>query len=161
MIFPNQFGTDPYSWITPNLVIGNLHGLDKLREHNPPSLGHNKITDAINCTPEILEHNPDILTTNVGWDDGYEMPEDKFHHAEWFGKRAINEGRTLMICCHAGISRSPSLTAAILVSLGKFETLEDALAYIKRRRMVINPAPAVLIGMKKHLRLFPYNKGWN
>lgn len=160
MTFPNQFGTDPYSWITPNLVIGNVHGLDKLLEQNPPTPGHNKITDAINCTPETIRHNKDVLTINVGWDDGSEMPEDKFFRAERFGKKAINEGKTLMICCHAGISRSPSLTAAILVSLGKFETIEDALDYIKRRRRVVNPAPAVVVGMKKHLRLFPYDRGW-
>lgn len=48
---------------------------------------------------------------------------------------------TTLVHCRLGVSRSPSLVAAYLASIGAYDTPDAALDFLQRRRACVNPHP--------------------
>ena len=52
--------------------------------------------------------------------------------------KKICKGKTYLHC-HAGINRTPVISALVLMRLGVFDDFDSALEYIKRRRPCVEP----------------------
>jgi protein-tyrosine phosphatase len=79
--------------------------------------------------------------------DGHEWHVQKLYSAvEWI-RRVLLGGGTVLVHCHAGISRSPILVAIYLYTCG-FD-FDRALDRIKGQRPIVQPAPAVMISAKR------------
>lgn len=142
----------PLTKILDRLYLGGFKDAEGLALSNP----HN-ITHICNCTQETLKIRQDtIRVIQMDQLDGHDWDLNKvFSAIEWI-RKALAGGGTLLIHCHAGISRSPVLTAAVLYTFG-FD-FDNALDSIKKLRPCVQPAPSILISMKRAFGNPPYSK---
>lgn len=128
------------SKITEQLYIGNAYNAsDKkwLEQHH--------ITHILNCTKDLPNFFPnDYKYLRLKLDDVpdqslYEVLEPSYK----FIYSAIGGGGTILIHCHAGISRSVSIVIYFLMKLKKLTYLQ-ALTYIREHRPEVNPNPGFM-----------------
>lgn len=146
----NTFQTDPISQILGRLYQGNLYGADQLRFSNP----HN-VTTIINCTKDQIPPIKGIKQLVLGLEDGEAIkPRDLDMALIWIRREIFHNG-SVMVCCHAGISRSTVIVASYLYSIGM--DWDEAIEHIKNKRPIVVPHPELVVSVKKHFRIFPYN----
>lgn len=56
----------------------------------------------------------------------------------------VADGHKVLVHCHEGKSRSPGLVAAYLVKQGKFNDVEEAIEFLKTKRVRVNPNASVV-----------------
>lgn len=103
----------------------------------------------------------DSIEENVSCEYYHFELRDGEHNKETF-ERAVekllekmDEGKTILVHCHRGISRSPSIVATAL-SIKLDESIYESLSRVKDKRSLATPAPQLWDTMKE-LGNVPYN----
>lgn len=112
-------------------------------------------------TSGVYDKNPLIEYLDVAFFDGEPIPEEKFRKSLEFLKLNFAAGKTILVHCNAGISRSPTLVASLLyhrwVGSTYIASLEDAIQHISKQREIVQPHAEVLRSAKIYLRAWPYD----
>ena len=143
------------------IFLGNIYQTSQLAYDNP--LGITAVLDV--STENDYERHPDILYLRVPFNDGNDVPQEKFYQCMAFLKFCWDKNMTILVNCAAGISRSPSIVVSFLQYEGIGEdgftpplnTMEKILDYVRFCRPIVNPAPSVFNSCKKWLRVWPYD----
>jgi hypothetical protein len=132
----------PMTKILDRLYLGGFKNAEDLGGLNPEGFTH-----ILNCTSETLQlSRRRFKIIQMDQLDGHPWNVQKLYSAvEWLRNAMISGGKAL-VQCHAGVSRSPVLTACYLYTVG-FD-FDNALDQIKRVRPIVNPAPSILISAK-------------
>ena len=138
------------SQINEHLFVGNRHianDQNRLEEHG--------ITCVVNCSAG-LEHFVDAYTEDIKW---LHLPmydcsftgdlESYIPDAIEFIDEAINEGHKILIHCHAGISRSTSITIAYLMYKHNLR-YERAYSRVKAKRYCCKPNSRFVTQLKNY-----------
>lgn len=125
--------------IIDKIYLGCWDAAINLPEYNPF-----EITHVLNCTkefyPDRLYNNTEFTFSRVPINDGEFVNERFISTAVLFIQEAvINNGRVL-VHCQAGISRSPSMVAAYLMTCGF--SWDEAIAFINLSRSIF-PHPEI------------------
>lgn len=137
--------------IWDNLFLGTLWNAEQLGYSNPYG-----IASIVNCTEERISFNPmgirEAFSIQLDHQDGFPFPSDKiFYACEWI-HRKITKGPVL-ICCHAGCSRSPGITLAYLMSCGM--GYKEALFLIESLRRQVQIANAIDLSVRQAFGIAP------
>ena len=139
----------PLTKILDRLYLGGFQDALNLRGQNP--LG---ITHICNCTSEKLDL-PRAKFNIIQMDqlDGHEWHTQKLYGAGDWIHQALRGGGKVLVHCHAGASRSPTLVACYLYTcgFGFYESLDE----LRKQRPIINPAPAIVISAKRAFGITP------
>jgi dual specificity phosphatase 12 len=140
--------TSPATEILPGLFIGNRHtiiGKDGWLKANQISVVISALSDEE--YDEYMIGPSDFSHKNITWhqftisDDEMEVVTPYFDMTHLIVKKALSEGKRVLIHCSAGVSRSATLIASYLI----FErglSSQDAINYISRHRNhYCNPNP--------------------
>lgn len=147
-----QFHEEPVSQIWDRLYVGCYYDAEQLNHFNP-----HRIDFVVNCTPDRVEHRNGIQSVVLGLEDGHPVPIDTLITALQAIRRAMAYDKTVLVHCHAGMSRAPSITAAYMYSAG-FKSFDDFVQYIKDRRPIIKPHFEITNSIKRLLGIWPYGK---
>lgn len=131
-----------------NLYVGNSNDardIDNLRR-----LGIKRVLNVATDLEGPWFHG-DYRNYKIPLTDGPGNQLYQYQLALYTATTILSHGEKLLIHCHAGISRSPSIAAACLVFLKKARTIEEALQIVKRHRPEANPAPIHIQELKKIL----------
>ena len=132
------------SKITDRIFIGNYYSAEMLDYGN-----RNSITHVLNCTPHYHKGLKDLTVNQINIDDGFEIPAESVLFGIRMISEAVRSGGRILVHCHAGISRSPSMVAAYLMYNGF--SWDEAVDFIRRRRPEIFPHPNIERSVKKAL----------
>ena len=144
----------PANEIIPGLFLGSRH---MITEHTD-WLAVNRIDVVISVLSEeeyadFMIGAPDFEGRTwyrlVADDEPTEELYLHFNNVHAIIRRALSEGRRVLVHCAAGVSRSATLVAAYLIA-ERTMRVRDAITYIATRREFINPNP----GFRKQLGLF-------
>ncbi len=127
--------TDPTDWLKVqriDLVISALTD----DEYDYYGIGAPDFTDGVQWYPIVVE------------DDPLEPIYLHFDTAHLLIKKALAEGKRVLVHCAAGMSRSVTLVAAYLM-IERGLTAAEAIGLIVRRREIANPNP----GFRRQLKL--------
>jgi dual specificity phosphatase 12 len=136
----------PATEIIPGLFLGNRHTLKPTEDW----LAANRINVIISVLSEEEYEKyitPGTVPRGLIWhrlavaDDESEQISAHFQHIRVIIRKALSEGKRVLVHCSAGVSRSPTLVAAYLM-LERGYTSQAALAYIQGKNHYINPNPA-------------------
>ena len=142
--------TSPEQWwrtpclVAPNVVVsGDLDGssLEKFSTQLNELLEMG-VTDIIDVRAEASDENavlslrPDVRYHHIATDDdGYQQPDEWFETGVAAALSSLKvEGRRVLVHCHMGVNRAPSLAFAILLALG-YQPV-DALESIRGARPI-------------------------
>lgn len=125
------------SKIYEQLYIGSINEM-----RNSGWLDAHHITHIVNCPKGVPSFFPDKYSyINLVLDD---VPEQSLYGvlepAFEFIKRAIANGGTVLVACHAGISRSVSVVLYFLMKV-RLIHYEAALEVVRAKRSIANPNP--------------------
>jgi protein-tyrosine phosphatase len=126
------------SEIVDGLLLGGLdllYDLEFLREHKITHVL--TIMDEDLCTPAMLATRVTHMTVRIN-DLDTEPIGDYFEVCREFISDAINSGGAVFVHCLMGISRSPTIVAAYLMTTRSWDA-EKALALIRAQRPIIDP----------------------
>ena len=121
--------------VVPNLWVGSMP---------TPAMIEECRADAIVCT--VKKGSPQDVQSMVERYSEYPIPDGKYFRSDLFAKALedlenwfIEEGRTVLVHCHAGRNRSATLICLYLIRLGW--SPEEAIAHIRtvRPRAIANP----------------------
>ena len=122
--------------IIPNVWLGNLRAA--LDEQFLKNAG---IQVVFNCTKEAQFHPSIRRRYRVPVDDN--LPQEEIRNLELWSYEIVykllteyKQGRPIFIHCHAGMQRSPAVTAMFLMALYHMSA-DQAKAYIKQRRPIV------------------------
>lgn len=124
-----------------NLYIGNAADARDI-----PLLKMHKVNAVLNVAMDLqyfIDKDTGIVQYKVGMTDGMHNPPELFYAAVLTLKGLLEHNRTVLIHCHEGRSRSPSVVAAYLgIKEGKsyFEKLNE----LKSIRSKVNPEPGMM-----------------
>lgn len=144
------------SLVHRDLYVGNIWNATGLAKDNP--LGIQAVLD-VSTEPAYQEH-PDIEYLHVPFHDGQEIPEECFNKCMAFLDKAYKEDKVILVHCHMGVSRSPTIAASHLLRRDKAfqdRTLEQILDRFRMFRSIVGPSPDIVRSAKQHLKLWPYN----
>ena len=103
---------------------------------------------------EGLNWPDDVKVFHRPFEDAERIPEGYLEQIVVYGQHELEAGRTIMVCCAAGISRSSTGVLAILHSNGM--PLPDAYRLLHRRHEPAAPHPALMQSLFQHFGL-PYS----
>jgi protein-tyrosine phosphatase len=133
----------PLTQVLDRLYLGGFKDAEDLRTANPLGISH-----VCNCTTEKLNLNKRRFhIIQMDQIDGHEWNVPKLYAAVNWVREALMTGGRVLIHCHAGVSRSPVLTACYLYTCG-FD-FNRALNSLVALRPAVDPAAAVLLSAKK------------
>ena len=132
------------SKILDRIFIGTYHSAQMLDYGNRESITH-----VLNCTKDPHQGLKHLHVRQVNIDDGFEIPAELVFFAIQSIGEAVHGGGKILVHCHAGISRSPSLVTAYLMDCGY--SWDDAIELIRQQRPYIQPHPRVALSVKKAL----------
>jgi len=125
------------SLITEGLYLGDYRNATSkswLAKHN--------ISHVVNCAKEHQEYFPDRLVyLSLHLDDSeeqviYHVLEQSYQ----FIKEALEKGGSVLVHCHAGISRSASIVIYYLMKMSGNE-YDRIYFFVKHKRPQVNPNP--------------------
>lgn len=145
-----------------NLYLGNIPNALALYQEKPK--GHWAV---LNCTDDpaldYLKTEPDFDVIRLDQWDGEPYPGMLVKVGIEFVDSNLKAGNNVLICCHAGMSRSPGMTVAYLMyrfledTPRDQQTLEDRLeAYNWATKKVRNSRPIIQIHPKIDLSIRQY-----
>lgn len=101
----------------------------------------------------------------IPFPDGREVSETDLVKCYNIIQEAHAKNQIILVHCAAGVSRSASVVAMYILNrwIDKkyIATLDQALDHIRLTRNFINPAPAILVSVKKYLKIFPYDGSYD
>ena len=103
---------------------------------------------------EGLEWPEDVDVFHLPFEDAERIPDGYLEQIVTFGQEELEAGRTIMVCCAAGISRSSTGVLAILHSDGM--PLPDAYRLLHKQHEPAAPHPALMRSLFQHFDL-PYD----
>ena len=120
--------------------------------YNLQNLQSNRITHIVNAAPQIeychFQNSINYYTVPV-LDSSTENVNKHFKKINKFIKDAITAGGSVLVHCHEGISRAPTICAGYLIEHNHLSN-DTALELIKKLKSNINPNE----GFKHQLKLF-------
>jgi protein tyrosine phosphatase (PTP) superfamily phosphohydrolase (DUF442 family) len=125
-----------HQWVTDRLAVGSA----VVKPEHMLALAAGGITHVIDCRLETegaeLYAGTSVRRLHCGTaDNGEAKPVTWFEEGITFALAALARPRTrVLVHCIAGVSRSPSMTYAILRALG--QSSEDAVEMIKKARII-------------------------
>ncbi len=135
------------SLIQPNLYIGTW--VAAIYATMPERLKiPNKIDVVISALTEDEYEEYDFRDEDfedVSWyrlvidDCPYESINEHFERVHLIINNAISQGKTVLVHCAAGMSRSPTLVAAHLLLDKQFDSEQVTIDYLKNKRPIVNP----------------------
>jgi len=139
------------TWVTERIAVGG--GI--WNAENMAAVAQQGITHIIDMQIEFddtalaREHGIEVLWNPT--DDDFEpKPAELFRRGVGFGSKALEEGDTkLFVHCAAGVHRAPTMTLALLGSLGW--ELGDAMDLIQRKRPVADFADVYVRSVERFL----------
>ena len=147
---------DSITQVTPKLYLGTWGDASNLMYDNP-----NNITAVLSLCQDSVELPSTIRHIVIPFMDGHNILDRVIDECVSTIFESMRRGETLLVHCNMGASRSPAIVAAYLFQtrrLGSPElTLEDVLDELHQMRPVVNPSPAVVHSIKKHLQIWPYD----
>ena len=121
--------------IIPNVWLGNLKAA-----HDEQFLKNAGIQVVFNCTKDAPFHSSIRRRYRVPVDDN--LQEQEIRNLELWSYEIVykilgeyKEGRPILIHCHAGMQRSPAVTAMFLMTLYHMG-VDQVKAYIKQKRPI-------------------------
>jgi len=123
---------------------------------NLENLQSNGITHIVNAAPQVEYcHFQDSINYHTVpiLDSSNENIDKYFKTINKFIKQAISNGGSVLVHCHEGISRAPTICAGYLIEHNSLKN-DTALQLIKRTKPNINPNE----GFKRQLKLFSDSK---
>lgn len=133
----------PMTKVLDRLFLGCFRNAERLIEDNPRGITH-----VVNCTTELLTlPRRQFHIIQMDQLDGADWNVQKVYAAIRWMHQAIEGGKKVLVHCHAGISRSPVMTAAYLYTCG-FD-FDRALDQIKLLRPQVLPHPAITASMRR------------
>ncbi len=121
-----------YGTIPEKLGLTNEHKMDVIIS----ALTEQEYED-YDLTQEDFE---DVYWYRIVIDDYlFEPINNFFERVHTIIKESIKKGKNVLVHCAAGVSRSPTLVAAHLLLNREFDSVEDTIDYIKKRRYIIEP----------------------
>lgn len=123
------------------LFIGNssdARNLDAIKANN--------ISAILNVAEDLninIQYPDGVRLYRVGMSDGMNNPRDLFYAAVLTLRGLLEKGYTVLVHCHQGRSRSPSVVAAML-AIEEGKTFSEKLSEIKKARSLVNPEPGMI-----------------
>lgn len=139
---------EPMSKILNRLYISGISVAKDLAKHNP-----NNIRFVINCTPEEIELPiKDFKVFTTRFEDGTVL--DPMMVLMVIGKiHDLIELGNVLVCCHAGISRSPGIVAAYLTRCGM--SWDESVEYVTDKRSIAMIHPIINLSIRQALGIAP------
>jgi hypothetical protein len=142
MIITNiSYGISP---ITDSIFLGPYHAAQNLQYRNEYGITH-----ILNCTPDPLDGLPNIKVQQLNIHDGQWVDPDLVRFAVRVIDEAVKSGGKILVHCHAGISRSPSMVCAYFMYKG--HSWDEALDFVRSKRPQVFPHPLIERSVKKTL----------
>ena len=133
--------------IWDRLWVGTLWAALDLEPQNPAG-----IRAILNCTSEWMSKPEPFEVTSLHLEDGAPVPPTTVKYAVSRIHEMIKSGPVL-ICCHAGLSRSPGIAVAYLTRCGlSWDQAEKVLHY---RRPQIQIHPEISLSLRRALGQAP------
>lgn len=113
------------NWITREIAVGSA--MDVQNENRLLQQGVTHVLIVGDIPPQ---HYQKIIWTKIPWHDQQSLP--LLHDALNYIHSTITSGGKILVCCPAGIERSPTTIVAYLTYIGVFQ-LKDAINLVKSR----------------------------
>lgn len=121
-------------------------------KHQPDVLRHHGVLSILNVAWDLdYQAEPGPLLCKVGLYDGPGNTYGGFSLAVKTLAALAMRG-TVLIHCHEGVSRSPTVLATFLVERGDCENLDEAFKLIASKRPQINPKQVLIDLAKDYLQ---------
>lgn len=118
---------------------------------------HKRFWAILNCTddPELDNLNSErgFQVCKLDHLDGEAYPEAKIRQGIHYIDSNMQSGAAVLVCCHAGISRSPGMVLAYLMSKGY--DYNAAVRIIRKARPFIQIHPKIDLSVRQYFRLAP------
>lgn len=118
------------------------------RFHLLPSYGITAILNVAKDLTNLFVNHTQFRITHVGLGDGEGNPKGLLYSAVMSLAGLIWDGHTVLVHCHEGRSRSPTVVATYLVAKEEWPSIELALDFLHSCRPVVNPEPGVIVDFK-------------
>jgi len=132
----NDIENHPASQVTPYMYLGNMKDAGDI-----PLLERLGVTHVLNVTSVIPTYSK---VKNIKYkqlqaaDNNYQNLKQYFDQACEFIDKARENGGRVLVHCHAGVSRSPTLSLAYLIK-HQAMALPEAYKLVKAQRNIISP----------------------
>lgn len=136
--------------ITPIIWLGNMGDAVNVAE-----LQAHKIT-AILCLEASTKFVPGFERRVVPMDDGVPDQDILMQQSLTYADELLDAKHVLLIHCAAGISRSSTVTIGVLMKREQ-KSWDEAESFVRARRPMIFPNPALKIAMLRTLKAWPYD----
>lgn len=150
-----RFDMGPESYIDVDrvlpLYLGTIGNAEKIGQEL-----HKRDWAVLNCTddPGLNDlHRPGFTVCNLYHQDGVPYSTKQIQDGIEFIKTSFELGAAVLVCCHAGISRSPGMVLAYLMSIGL--TYNQALRKILVARPIIQIHPKIDLSIRQYFNLAP------
>lgn len=136
-------------WITDTLAIGGLK--DLIDWSGLEDAGIESVLQLYAQEKERPEIPLPLEVLQLSVEDRRALPIRQLTQGVRFIRRQQAAGRPTLVCCGAGMSRSPVFVAAYLHEEGM--ELEAAFRLIRERRPIIRPHPRLVQSLEEHYGL--------
>ncbi len=134
----------PPTKIFDRLLLGTLWDAKQLDEYE------HSVGLVVNCTDETIHRSRYLDTIQLGIIDGQPVPLAKvglaIHSLHKFFM--LTHKRSVLVCCHASVSRSPAIVLAYLMSIGL--SFDEAMSTLRVSHSKTNIAPAILKSVRRY-----------
>ena len=133
--------------VSRNIYVGNSSDSRYLLDGT--GINPNGITAVLNVAQDLdLVNKSDLKYLHVKLIDGPGNSEETFSQAVAALHQLLADGHTVLVHCHEGISRSPTVVATVLAQIHAY-TIEQAFIIIARFRPQIFPKEALIAMARK------------
>lgn len=134
---------EPMSKITEHVYVGTYGSASSLDDRNPED-----IQCILNCTKQPHEDLSGFEVNQLNISDGEPIDPKVLRFAIDCIYAAWDANKKILVHCHAGLSRSPSIVIAYLMDKHGY-LWDEAFEIVRSRRPNIMPHPAIIMSIKK------------
>lgn len=146
------------------LYLGNIPNAEELQSTNGEKWC------ILNCTDDpaldYLKHKENFDCIRLNHLDGEPYPQASIANGIGYINNSLKDGAKVLVCCHAGVSRSAGMTLAYLIARLKYdekcydsagiqEIYNRALSTIRKARPFIQIHPKIDLSIRQYFRLAP------
>lgn len=150
-----EFDMGPMSYIptdgSETLYLGTIYNARELAVSYPK-----RTWSVLNCTDDSLLDEYDrtgFKIKRLNQLDGHPYPADKIKDGLSFINDAMHAGDAVLVCCHAGCSRSPGMVVAYLLERG--HSYNEAVQLIRKARPFIQIHHLIDLSIRQYFHLAP------